>query len=261
MGLGYEVDDGVAIVTFARPEVLNAFDDDLGRAALEAITRAGDDESIRCVVLTGAGRAFSSGEDLAALADGYARGEAPDLGRILTERYNPLVRAITSAPKPVVAALNGVAAGAGASVALACDVRIASEHAKLVLAFTSVALVPDSGAVWFLARMVGSAVAARLALAGAPLDAAAAHALGIVDEIVAPDGFESRWRAVARDLARGPTLAYALTKELIARSPQRSLDEQLEAEVVAQARAGRSADHVEGVNAFISKRPPRFEGR
>src|ERR687895_282714 len=152
MALRYEVDDGVAVITLDRPDVLNAFDDELGRATLQAVRDAADDAAVRCVVLTGAGRAFSAGEDLGALASSYERAEPPALDRILSERYNPLVRALRNAPKPVVAALNGVAAGAGASVALACDVRIASDRAKLALPFARVGLVPDSGGLWFLAR-------------------------------------------------------------------------------------------------------------
>src|SRR3990170_1706986 len=144
MSCAFEVDDGVAIITLNRPEVLNAFDDELGEAALSAVRKGSEDESVRCIAITGAGRAFSSGEDLGALADGYKRGEVPELGRTLTDRYNPLIQALRAAPKPVIAAVNGVAAGAGCSVALACDFRVASEHAKLVLAFVKVGLVPDA---------------------------------------------------------------------------------------------------------------------
>lgn len=261
MSLGYEVRDAVGVITLDRPDVLNAFDDELGRAALEAVLTAASDDGVRCMVVTGAGRAFSSGEDLAALAEGYEQGRPADLGRILRDRYNPLVRAIVSARKPVVAALNGVAAGAGASLALACDFRVASERAKLVLGFTRIGLVPDSAALWFLARMVGTAVATRLATSAVPLSAHEASELGLLDAVLAPTDFDEGWRRFARELAEGPTLAYALTKELLSGAPDRSLDEQLDAEVEAQSRAGRSADHLEGVRAFLHKRPPRFSGR
>ncbi len=163
MVLSYEVEDGVALTTLQRPEVLNAFNDDLGRELLDAVRRAAEDDGVRCIVITGSGRAFSAGEDLGALSDSYEKGEVPALGRTLVDRYNPLIRAVRAARKPVVAAVNGVAAGAGASLALACDFRIASEHAKLVLAFIKAGLVPDSGAVWFLSRMVGWARAWNLA--------------------------------------------------------------------------------------------------
>jgi 2-(1,2-epoxy-1,2-dihydrophenyl)acetyl-CoA isomerase len=172
-----------------------------------------------------------------------------------------LIRAITGAPKPVVAAINGVAAGAGASVALACDHRIASSKAKLVLAFVKVGLIPDSAGLWFLSRMVGSSHAWRLAASGDPLSAEDAASLGIVHEVVPPEDFEERWRSFAAGLAEGPTHAYASIKSLLLHASDRSLAEQLEAEIDAQTAAGRSADHMEGVQAFLGKRPPRFTGR
>jgi 2-(1,2-epoxy-1,2-dihydrophenyl)acetyl-CoA isomerase len=261
MALGYSVDGGVAVITLDRPDVLNAFDDELGRQMLDALDQASADESVRCVVITGAGRAFCSGEDLGALADGYKRGEAPELGKTLMGRYNPMIRAVRSAPKPVVAALNGVAAGAGASLALACDFRIASEHAKIVIAFVKVGLVPDSGAVWFLTKMVGAAKAFELAATGDPIAGDEALRLGLVNKLVPADEFENEWRAFAGSLATGPTRAYALAKSLANYATERSLDEQLDIEIEAQSEAGRTHDHIEGVTAFFEKRPPRFEGR
>ncbi|MDQ4143581.1 MAG: enoyl-CoA hydratase-related protein [Actinomycetota bacterium] len=260
MVLDYEVGDGVAVLTLNRPEVLNAFDDELGTEAVEAVRKASSDESVRCIVITGAGRAFSSGEDLGALAAGYEAGDVPALGRTLVDRYNPLIRAVQGAPKPVVAAVNGVAAGAGASLALACDFRIASEHAKLVLAFIKVGLVPDSGAVWFLANMVGTARAWELAATGSPVNGDEALRLGLFTKLVPADEFESSWRAFASDLAAGPTRAYVLTKRLVHGAPDRSLDDQLDEEVSAQTEAGGTADHLEGVQAFLAKRRPHFKG-
>ncbi|MGH2755935.1 MAG: enoyl-CoA hydratase-related protein [Actinomycetota bacterium] len=261
MALGYEVSDGIAVITLDRPDVLNAFDDWLGFAALEAVEKAAADEAVRCIVITGAGRAFSSGEDLGALSAGYKRGEVPPLGDTLVNRYNPLIRAITAAPKPVLAAVNGVAAGAGASIVLACDFRIASEKAKLVIAFIKVGLVPDSGGLWFLARMLGTARAWRLASTAEPLSAEEAKGLGIFDEVVPLDTFEKTWREQAAQLAAGPTKAFALTKKLLYSAADRTLDEQLDLEVAAQSEAGRSQDHLEGVQAFFDKRAPRFEGK
>jgi 2-(1,2-epoxy-1,2-dihydrophenyl)acetyl-CoA isomerase len=261
MTIGYEVGSGLAVITLRRPDVLNAFNDELGFAVLEAVTNASKDESVRCIVITGEGRAFSAGEDLGALAAGYANGEPAELGATLTDRYNPLIRAIRAAPKPVVAAVNGVAAGAGASLALACDFRIASEHAKLVLAFIKVGLVPDSGAVWFLTRMVGAAKAWELASLGDPVAAQGALELGLFDRVVPADSFDQEWRSFATQLASGPTRAYALTKELLNRAADVGLDEMLDLEVGAQTEAGKSADHLEGVQAFFAKRPPDFQGR
>ena len=261
MTVRYETDGSIAVITLDRPDVLNAFNDEMGAAALAAVKKAAADESVRCIVITGAGRAFSSGEDLGALAEGYEKGDVPDLGNTLIDRYNPLIRAITGAPKPVVAAINGVAAGAGASVALACDHRVATDKVKLVLAFIKVGLIPDSGALWFLARMIGTARTWRLASSGDPLGAAKALELGILDEVVSPDDFETAWRAAAQRFAEGPTRAYALTKELLYSAAEIPLHDQLEAEISGQSAAGKTADHLEGVKAFLGKRAPHYEGR
>lgn len=260
MAVDYRIEEGVAVCTLSRPDVLNAFDEEMGHALLGAVREASGDESVRCIAITGAGRAFSSGEDLGALADGYKKGEVPELGRTLTDRYNPLIQALRAAPKPVVAAVNGVAAGAGCSVALACDFRMASEHAKFVLAFVKVGLVPDSGAMWFLTKMVGTAKAWELAATGDPVSADEALRLGLVNRLVPADTFESEWLSFAKELAAGPTRAYSLIKGLVGGATDRSLEEQLAAEVRAQTEAGLTKDHLEGVKAFFEKRPPDFHG-
>lgn len=261
MTLARMVEDGVAILTLDRPDVLNAFNDELGTALLEAVHEMSRDEAIRCIVITGAGRAFCSGEDLGALSAQYERGEVPDLGNTLVQRYNPLIRALRAAPKPVIAAVNGIAAGAGASLALACDFRIASEDAKLVLAFIRVGLVPDSGALWFLANMVGAARALELGASGHPVDAQRGLELGLFSQVVARDDFEETWRSFAGRLATMATTAFALTKQLTNDALERGLEEQLQAEVAAQSAAGKTEDHLEGVRAFFGKRQPRFSGR
>ncbi len=261
MPVARSVEDHVCTLVLDRPSVLNAFDEALGFELLDHVRAAAADDGIRCIVITGAGRAFSSGEDLGALAATYEDGRVPDLGKTLIDRYNPLIRAVRAAPKPVVAAVNGVAAGAGASLALACDLRIASEDAKLVFAFIKVGLVPDSGALWLLGRMIGEARAFELASSGRVVEADEALKVGLLTEVVARDEFEHRWREVARDLAAGPTRAFALTKQLVHAASERSLDEQLDDEVDAQSAAGRTSDHLEGVQAFLAKRAADFQGR
>jgi 2-(1,2-epoxy-1,2-dihydrophenyl)acetyl-CoA isomerase len=218
-------------------------------------------DGVRCVAVTGSGRAFCSGEDLGPLAADYRAGRAPDLGATLRNRYNPLVQALRSMPKPTLAAINGVAAGAGFSLALACDFRIAAERAKLVPAFVKIGLVPDSGALWFLTRSVGVARALELATSGDPLTARAAAELGLVTQVIADDEFDAGWRAAGARLARGPTRALAAIKNLTLGAAERPLEEQLAAEADAQAAAGRTHDHLEGVQAFFDKRPPDFSGR
>jgi 2-(1,2-epoxy-1,2-dihydrophenyl)acetyl-CoA isomerase len=260
VSLGLEVEQGVATIVLDRPQVMNALDDELGRELLDTVVETAEDEQVRCIVLTGAGRAFCAGEDLGALAADYESGESPGLGKTLVDRYNPLIRAIRGAPKPVVAALNGVAAGAGASIALACDFRIASEHAKLILGFIKVGLVPDSGGIWFLTRMVGAARAWELAATGAPVSAEQALDLGLVNKVVPADAFEAEWHEFANNLAKGPTRAFALTKSLLEGAATASLDEQLDLEVDAQVAAGKTSDHLEGVRAFLGKRAPNFWG-
>jgi len=261
MPLRYEVTNGTAVLVLDRPEVLNAFNDDLGHAVFKAVERASGDDAVRCIVITGEGRAFCSGEDLGALAEGYARGESAPLGNVIVDRYNPLIRAVTSAPKPVVAAVNGVAAGAGASLALACDFRIASDKAKLVLAFIKVGLVPDSGGIWFLTKMVGAAKAWELAALGDPISAEDALRLNLFNRVVPPEEFDDAWRSFADQLASGPTKAFALTKRLLRSAMERELDDHLDLEGELQAEAGRTRDHLEGVQAFLAKRAPRFEGQ
>jgi 2-(1,2-epoxy-1,2-dihydrophenyl)acetyl-CoA isomerase len=258
--LDVSVEEGVSTLVLSRPEVMNALNDELGHELLAAFSRAAADDQIRCIVLTGAGRAFCAGEDLGALAAGYESGVAPGLGQTLTDRYNPLIHAIRGAPKPVVAALNGIAAGAGASIALACDYRIASDHARLALAFIKVGLVPDSGGLWFLTKMVGAAKAWELAASGAPISAADALDLGLLSKVVSAEDFADEWKGFALSLAQGPTRAFALTKSLLELAATATLEEQLDAEIRAQSEAGRTADHIEGVRAFLAKRPPEFRG-
>ena len=255
-GLLVEVDGPVATLTLDRPEALNALTVPVKVALREALESLAADRSVRAVILTGAGRAFCAGQDL-------AEREQPDAAPLEVEvrkRYNPIIRAIRSMGQPVIAAVNGVAAGAGASLAFACDIRLAAEDARFVLAFGRLGLVPDSGATWFLPRLVGPSKAAELALVGDPVDASEALRIGLVSRVVPGDRLMDEARALATRLAEGAPLALALTKEALQRSATITLDEALEGEAKLQGIAGASADHAEGLAAFREKRQPRFSG-
>jgi len=255
-GLRVEVDGPVATLTLDRPAALNALTVPVKVALRDALESLAVDRSVRAVILTGAGRAFCAGQDL-------AEREEPDAAPLeveVRERYNPIIRALRSMGQPVIAAVNGVAAGAGASLALACDLRIAAEEARFVLAFGRIGLVPDSGATWFLPRLVGPAKAAELALLGDALDAAEALRLGLVSRVVPGDQLMPEARALADRLAEAAPLALALTKTALDRSMSIDLDEALEGEAKLQGIAGATADHAEGLAAFREKRSPRFTG-
>jgi len=255
-GLRVEVDGPVATLTLDRPAALNALTVPVKVAFREALESLARERTVRAVILTGAGRAFCAGQDLAE----RERPDAAPLEVEVRERYNPIIRALRSMGQPVIAAVNGVAAGAGASLAMACDLRIAAEEARFLLAFGRIGLVPDSGASWLLPRIVGPAHAAELALLGDGVDAAEALRMGLVSRVVPGDRLMPEARAMAERLAEGAPLAMALTKEALQRSMTISLDEALEGEAKLQGIAGASADHAEGLAAFRDKRPPRFTG-
>lgn len=255
-GLRVEVDLRVATLTLDRPAALNALTVPVKVALREALESIAGDAAVRAVILTGAGRAFCAGQDL-------AERELPDAAPLdveVRERYNPIIRALRSMGQPVIAAVNGVAAGAGASLAFACDLRIAAEEARFMLAFGRIGLVPDSGATWFLPRLVGAAKAAELALVGEAIDAAEALRLGLVSKVVPGDQLMAETRALAGRLAEGAPLAQSLTKGALERSSTIDLDVALEDEARLQGIAGASADHAEGLAAFREKRSPRFTG-
>jgi len=255
-GLAVAVDGAVATLTLDRPDALNALTVPLKRALLAELGRIAADRSIRAVVLTGAGRAFCAGQDLVERLEP----DAAPLDVELRDRYNPIVRALRTMGQPVVAAINGVAAGAGASLAFACDLRVAAEEARFVLAFGRIGLVPDSGATWLLPRLVGAARAAELALVGDPITAEEALRIGLVHRVVPGASLGSEARALADRLAAGAPAAMAATKAALEGSWSMDLDEALEAEARLQGIAGASADHAEGIAAFREKRPPRFTG-
>jgi 2-(1,2-epoxy-1,2-dihydrophenyl)acetyl-CoA isomerase len=247
-------------LTLDRPDVLNAFDESLTAALAAAVTDVARDPAVRCIVMTGAGRAFSAGQDLRDRATALANGPELRLGDELRRRYHPIVTAIREMRKPVVAAVNGVAAGAGLGLALCCDVRVLSESASLRAAWSKVGLVPDAASAFFLPRLVGWGRAVDIVFGGDPISSSAALAMGLATRVWPDDEFTDRWRAYARELAAGATEAYALTKEGLNAAWGSGLDEFLEVEAALQDRAGRSADYAEGVRAFLEKRPAAFSG-
>ncbi len=256
----FEVDDGVARLTFNRPERLNSFTAQMHGEVAAALGEIERDVAIRTLLLTGAGRGFCAGQDLADRA--VAPGDAPvDLGDSVERYYAPLVRRLAGLPKPVVCAVNGVAAGAGANIALACDIVIAAKSAKFIQSFANIGLIPDSGGTWVLPRLIGQARAMGLALTGEPLSAEKAESWGVIWKCVDDDALDSESVAVARKFAAGPTRGLAATKALIRGSSLKSLDDELDLERDAMRDLGFSDDYREGVAAFLAKRAPAFTGR
>jgi 2-(1,2-epoxy-1,2-dihydrophenyl)acetyl-CoA isomerase len=255
--LEVDADAGVATITLNRPEALNSLTVPMKQALLAAWRRVERDAAVRAVILTGAGRGFCAGQDLRE----RLQPDAAPLGVEVRERYNPIIRAMRGLPKPIIAAVNGVAAGAGASLAMAADLRIASESASFTLAFGKVGLVPDSGATWFLPRLVGETKAMELALLGDPVPAADALRLGLVGRVVAAEDLATEASAVAARLAAGAPRAIALTKRALGTTWDRDLDGALDYEAHLQDMAGRTKDHdADGLAAFVEKRPPSFTG-
>lgn len=254
--LRVETVDAVATVTLDRPDALNSLTVPLKQELLAAITSAGRDRAVRAVVLTGAGRAFCAGQDLRERLEP----EAAPLAVELRERYNPIIVAMRRLEKPIVGAINGVAAGAGASLAFACDIRLAAPEASFLLAFGRVGLIPDSGATWLLPRLVGTARALEMALTTEPLSASDAERLGLVSRVVPAADLVAEARKLAARLAAGAPRALALTKRAINRAWDASLEEHLEYEADLQGLAGATRDHGEGVAAFVEKRAARFTG-
>jgi 2-(1,2-epoxy-1,2-dihydrophenyl)acetyl-CoA isomerase len=250
-----------AVVTLRmnRPERLNAYNREMGEALLAGAAEAAADPSVRCIVLTGTGTAFSAGGDVEMFAS--FRGEGPGEFRDLTISLHAFIATLRRAPKPVLAAVNGVAAGAGFSMALACDAAVAAASARLTLAYHKIGLSPDGGMTFFLARALGTQRAMEMTLLDRVLSAHQAASWGLVQEVFPDAEFRTRASELAARLADGPTLAYARAKELYNRALSQPLETQLEEERQNIARSAESADFAEGVAAFLAKRPPRFEGR
>jgi 2-(1,2-epoxy-1,2-dihydrophenyl)acetyl-CoA isomerase len=256
----FDVADGIARLTLNRPDRLNSFNVQMHAEVREVLTRVRDDADCRVLVLTGAGRGFCAGQDLGDRAVAPA-GSKTDLGESIELRYKPLILTLRNLPKPIIASVNGVAAGAGANIALACDLVIAARSASFIQSFSRLGLVPDSGGTWFLPRLVGQARAIGLAFLGEKLSAEQAAAWGLIWRCVEDAELSSVVDQLARQLAVAPTLGLARTKEAIHSSGGRTLEEQLDAERDFQRELGYTADYAEGVAAFTEKRTPRFTGR
>jgi 2-(1,2-epoxy-1,2-dihydrophenyl)acetyl-CoA isomerase len=254
-----ERNGGVATIRMNRPERLNAYNQEMGETLLSAVSMASVDPSVRCIVLTGEGKAFSAGGDVELMASFREEGHGKFLD--LAIRLHMLIASLRKAPKPVIAAVNGVAAGAGFSLALACDVAVATASARFTLGYQNIGLSPDGGMTFFLARALGTQRAMEMTLFSKVLSAEQAAAWGLVQQVFPDADFAAQTAAIASLLAAGPTLAYARAKELYNRALSQPLETQLEEERQSIARSATTHDFREGVRAFLEKRPARFEGR
>lgn len=254
------LETGVLTITLNRPDRLNSFNDEMHRHLSDAITIAERDESVRCVVITGAGRGFCAGQDLND-RNVSVGSETPDLGFSVETYYNPLIRRLTGLPKPIICAVNGVAAGAGAAIALAGDIVIAAKSASFIQSFCRLGLVPDSGGSWFLPQLAGHARAMGMALLGDKISAEQALQWGMIWQVVENEQLMNRAQQLAQHLATQPTYGLGLIKKAIYSAATNTLDEQLNLERDLQRLGGRSEDYREGVTAFLNKREPQFKGR
>jgi 2-(1,2-epoxy-1,2-dihydrophenyl)acetyl-CoA isomerase len=263
--MGYETilvekKESIGRITLNRPSALNAISDTMGEELNAALKDMDRDEKTRCLVITGAGRAFSAGEDVSGLKERYGEGSHLSLGDHLRKKYHPMILRVRSIEKPVIARLNGIAAGSGASLALACDIRVASEEAGLKQAFIGVGLVPDSGSSYFLTQLVGPGRALELIMTGRTVGAKEAESLGLVHKAVPPADLDGTVDEMAIQLASGPTKALGLSKRVVNRVTNLDLPEALEYEAYHQDIAGQKSDHLEAVKAFLEKRKPNFSG-
>jgi 2-(1,2-epoxy-1,2-dihydrophenyl)acetyl-CoA isomerase len=256
----FEPENGVAKVTLNRPEVLNSFNRAMARELIDALEVVASDSSLRSVLLTGAGRGFCAGQDLAE-ASPRPDGSLPDLGEFVRDGYNPIIRAIRTLEKPVVCAVNGVAAGAGANLALACDIVLAASDATFIQSFAKIGVIPDSGGTFILPRIVGLQRAAALTMLAEKVSAEQALSWGMIYRVVEAPGLREAALSTAAYLATQPTRGLGLIKRAFNRSLGVDLEQQLDYEEELQREAGRSADYAEGVRAFLEKRKPHFEGR
>lgn len=252
----FEIESGVGIIKLNRPDKLNAFNRDMSLLLQEKLDECQQSQEVRAVYLTGEGKAFSAGQDLDEVIDPAG----PKVTSILAEHYNPIVRKIRKINKPVVAAVNGVAAGAGANIALCCDIVVASESASFIQAFSKIGLIPDSGGTFFLPRLVGWQRASALCLLGDKVSASEAERMGMIYKTIPDENFAKASMQMARTLSQMPTKALAFTKQALNQSFINNLEDQLHDEEMLQEKAGRTKDYAEGVQAFLQKRKPNFIG-
>lgn len=252
----FEIQNHIAFITLNRPDKLNAFNREMALLLQARLDECASLHEIRAVYLTGAGKAFSAGQDLSEVVSP----EGPGMDKILSEQYNPIITRIRNLPKPVVAAVNGVAAGAGANIALCCDIVVAAQSASFIQAFSRIGLIPDSGGTWFLPRLVGWQKAAGIAMLGDKVGAEEAEKMGMIYKVMADENFAKNSGELAVTLSKLPTKALALTKHALNYSGVNTLEEQLLLEDELQQKAAQTKDYAEGVKAFLDKRTPVFKG-
>ncbi|MEP6626676.1 MAG: enoyl-CoA hydratase-related protein [Ginsengibacter sp.] len=253
----FEIKNSVAFITLNRPEKFNAFNREMALSLQEKLDKCETDPQIRCVVITGAGKAFSAGQDLAEVVDP----NGPGMAKILSEHYNPIVTRIRKLAKPVVAFVNGVAAGAGANIALCCDVVVATQSASFIQAFSKIGLIPDSGGTYFLPKLIGFQKASALMMLGEKITASAAQEMGMIYKYFPDENFIAEAEKIALTLAELPTMGLAFTKQALNLSFQQNFEEQLKTEDGLQQKAAATEDFKEGVQSFLEKRKPNFTGR
>ena len=253
----FEKIDAIGKTTLNRPEKYNSFVREMALALQNILNDCANDDSIRCILITGSGKAFCAGQDLKEATDP----EGPEIEQIVREHYNPIIRKIREIEKPVIAAVNGIAAGAGANVALACDIVVAGQSANFIQAFSKIGLIPDSGGTYFLPRLIGLPKATALMMTGESISAEKAEKMGMIYAVYEDAEFESESLQLAKSISEMPTKGLGYTKRLLTHSLNNSLDEQLDLEAETQALSAKSEDHKEGVQAFLEKRPPVFTGK
>ncbi|HWB63335.1 MAG TPA: enoyl-CoA hydratase-related protein [Chitinophagales bacterium] len=254
----YTTENGICRITLNRPDVFNSFNEEMSAEFIDALKKAGKEGSVRVAIISGSGKAFCSGQDL---KDIKGQTGVRSLSDSVYRRYNPMIMAIRDMAKPVICRLNGVAAGAGASLALACDIVVAAENASLIEVFANVGLVPDSGSSFFLPRLVGYNKAFELITLASKVSAAEAKDMGIIYKVVPVEELDTATDELANRYATGPTKAYAMIKKMLNKAYTANLNEMLQYEAYCQEMAGKSDDYVEGVTAFVEKRKPQFKGR